>query len=310
MNELIVLFSVGSLPVTAYALCLAAGMLAAALLTAALGRRNPGAAPALSMALVVTALAALGARLMYCVTNLSYILVDLGGPDFLWQPWQGGYTLYGAILGGMAGILLYAKVTGRKAAPLMNLAAPGAALMLTAARLAEFFTGQGLGKLIEDESLHFFPIAVESVWEDWAMPVFFYEAVAALVILFVTLRLQQNGGHAAETFIILLGVTQVLLESWRMDEFIRFGFVRFNQVASAVMMAGVLAIRVVRAVRARGWKPWTILRMVLFLACIGVVILIEFALDKSAIDNRLLYVVMALTLVMMGASLLVENRRA
>lgn len=310
MNELVILFSIGSLQVTAYALCVALGTLLGVLITVWIGRKRLGVDACLSLSLAVIPLAVLGARLTYWLTNLQYIQIDLGYGlfAFLWQLWEGGFTLYGAILGGMAGAWLYAHITRRPLREIFDLIAPGAALALAVIRLGEYFTGQGLGKLVEAEPLQFFPLAVTSLWEEWAMPVFFYEAVAALIIMAVTWSLIRRGGHAAEAFIALLGVTQVLLESWRMDEFIRFGFVRFNQIASAVMMAAVLAIRIARAVKRGGWSRWSVARIVLFLLGIGMVIAIEFALDKSTIDNRLLYVIMAGTLAVMGVSLLTEER--
>ena len=311
MNELLVLFSVGSLPVTAYALCLALGALLGVLVTVSLGRRRIGLDASLSLCLAVIPCAVVGARLFYLLTNFQYIQIDLGYQlgSFLLKFWEGGYTLYGAVLGGMAGAWLYGRAT-RKAIPvLLDLLAPGAALALALARLGEAFTGQGLGKIVDAEALHFFPLAVTDMWGDWCMPVFFYEALAAAVIAVIAWRLTRKGGPAAEVAIILLGLTQVLLESWRMDEFIRFGFVRFNQIVSAVLMAAVLALRIIRAVRARGWSAWQIVRIILFLAGIGIIIAIEFALDKSTIDNRLLYVVMAGTLAVMGVSLLLGERR-
>ena len=45
--------------------------------------------------------ALVGARVLYMLARYSYIMVDLGGSSFFWQFWQGGYTLYGGILGGM-----------------------------------------------------------------------------------------------------------------------------------------------------------------------------------------------------------------
>ena len=45
--------------------------------------------------------ALVGARVLYMLARYSYIMVDLGGSTFFWQFWQGGYTLYGGILGGM-----------------------------------------------------------------------------------------------------------------------------------------------------------------------------------------------------------------
>ncbi len=71
-------------------------------------------------------------------------MVDLGGSTFFWQFWQGGYTLYGGILGGMGAIALYAKLTKQKALPLLDAVTPGALLALCGLRLAEGFTGAGL----------------------------------------------------------------------------------------------------------------------------------------------------------------------
>ena len=311
MNELVMLFSVGPLPVTAYALCLTLGALLGALVTVALGRRRLGLDASLSLCLTVLPCALIGARLLYFLTNLQYIQIDLGYSlgSFLWQPWEGGYTLYGAVLGGLAGVWLYARLTHKPFAVLIDLIAPGAALALALARLGESFTSQGLGKIIDSEALHFFPLAVQDVWGDWAMPVFFYEALAAAIIAVIAWQVLRRGGPAAEVAIVLLGLQQVILESWRMDEFIRFGFVRFNQIVSAVLMAAVLALRIARAVRSRGWSAWQTLRIILYLVGIGVIIAIEFALDKSTIDNRLLYVVMAGTLAVMGISLLAGDRR-
>ena len=312
LSELPVLFPVGSLPVTVYASCIALAALAACLITVALGRLKIGLDGSLSLCLAAIPCAVLGARLCYLLTNLQYIQIDLEYSigRFLWQLWEGGYTLYGAVLGGTAGIWLYARATRRPFAVLLDHAAPGAAVALMIARLGEYFTSEGIGKFIDDEALQFFPLAVQDTWGDWSMAVFFYEALAAVVIAIVTWRLLRHDGPAAEVFIILLGLTQILLESWRMDELIRFGFVRFNQIVSAVLMAAVLALRIIRAVRARGWSPWQTVRIILFLAGIGVIIAIEFALDKSTIDNRLLYVVMAATLAVMGVSLLAGDRVA
>ena len=312
MNELVVLFQIGRLSVTGYSLCLTLGALLGAALTVGLGCRRIGTDASLSLCLAVLPCALLGARLFYCLTNIQYIQVDLESSffGFLFSPWEGGFTLYGALLGGMAGLWLYAFATHRSACDLLNLAAPGAALALMLARLGEYFTSQGLGKIVEVEALQRFPLAVPDLWGDWAMPVFLYEALAAGVIAVITWRLACRKGPAAEVFIILLGLTQILLESWRMDEFIRFGFVRFNQLASAILMAVVMALRLTRAAKAKGWFAWLTVRIALFLAGIGIIIAIEFALDKSSIDNRVLYVVMTATLAAMGVSLLVEGRGA
>ena len=312
MNELVILGQLGPFTLTAYALCLLAGAAAAVALTAYLGRRNPGVNACLSMGMAAIVGAVIGGRLVYCLTQWEFILVDLGGAAFMAQPWQGGYNMYGALLGGLAGVLIYARATKKPADALLDLAAPGAALAICAGRLGEAFTSQGLGAYVDSEALQRFPFAVENLWGDWQLPVFVYEAAAALVTMIVCLCLVRGGrrpaGRVAEVFLALISLCQIMLESLRADEFIRFGFVKFNMLAAAVALGAVIGLSVWRQVKRRGWKPWQILRLILFAATILVVILIEFALDKSPIDNRLLYAVMALMLTLMGVSVLREGK--
>ena len=312
MNELVILGQLGPFTLTAYALCLLAGVAAAVALTAYLGRRNPGVNACLSMGMAAIVGAVIGGRLVYCLTQWEFILVDLGGAAFMAQPWQGGYNMYGALLGGLAGVLIYARATKKPADALLDLAAPGAALAICAGRLGEAFTSQGLGAYVDSEALQRFPFAVENLWGDWQLPVFVYEAAAALVTMIVCLCLVRGGrrpaGRVAEVFLALISLCQIMLESLRADEFIRFGFVKFNMLAAAVALGAVIGLSVWRQVKRGGWKPWQILRLILFAATILVVILIEFALDKSPIDNRLLYAVMALMLTLMGVSVLREGK--
>ncbi|MGN0777937.1 MAG: prolipoprotein diacylglyceryl transferase family protein [Aristaeellaceae bacterium] len=333
MQELVKLGQLGPLTLTAYALCLTVGAAAAVLLTAVLGRKNPGVNAALSMSMAGIVGAMLGGRLLYCLTQLEFILVDLGGAAFMLKPWEGGYTMYGALLGGMAGVTLYARATKRSAGRLLDLAAPGAALAIAAGRLGEAFTGQGLGAYVENEALHMFPFAVQNLYEDWQLPVFAYEAAVAVAVLLVCLCLlrgswlmnnassgvvlvmcrclqgsRHRAGRVAEVFLALVSLCQIMLESLRADEFIRFGFVKFNMLAAAAVIGVLMGLSVWRRVRHGGWKPWQMIRLVLLAVTVTVVILIEFALDKSPVDNRLLYAVMALMLSVMGISVLREGK--
>lgn len=310
MSETQILLTFGSFTVTAFGVCLALGAALAVVLTVLAGRKNPGVNSSLSLSMAVGLGALLGARALYCLTMLDFILVDLGGAGFIPQLWQGGYTLYGAVLGGGAGAWLYARVTKTNLARVLDVAAPGAAVVLMAERIGERFTSQGLGDYIEDEAMMRFPFAVESAWGDWQVPVFMYEALAALVIAAVLLCMVNRArpGRTAETFIILLGVTQIILESLREDEFIRFGFVRLNQLAAALTMAAVFFGRLAGRVKHGGWTKWQITRTVMFLAGVVIIILLEFALDKSTIDNGILYGVMAATLAMMAVAQLHDGK--
>lgn len=313
MQDIVILRQLGPFTLTAYALCLLCGAAAAVLLTVLLSRKTLGLDASLSLSLCAMAGALIGARLLYCITMLSSILVDLGGMSFLVQPWQGGYNMYGAIFGGIAGVALYARFTHRPLPTLLDHAAPGAALAIMVGRLGEYFTSQGLGHFVETEALQHFPFAVPNLYQDeWQLPVFVYEAFAALIVMLVCLHLLRKGkaGRTAEVFCALISLCQILLESLRADEFIRFGFVKFNMLAAALMLAALLTLSLRRTLAQHGWKRYQVVRLVLFVLAAVVVILIEFALDKSPIDNRLLYAVMAATLAVIGVSVLHEGKAA
>ena len=91
------------------------------------------------------------------------------------------------------------------------------------------------------------------------------------------------------TALLLYACCQVVCESLRVDSCPRVGFVRVSQVISAVV---ILAVTLIRALRAGGRRQ-AALRAVAMLACAGLVGGIEWALDKTPVDNRILYLVMA-----------------
>ena len=270
--------------ITGYSVCIAAGAALAVALTAVITRLKGGKlADGLSLALVSGAFALIGARVLYCVLQWSYIMNDLGGTWlFPVQLWQGGYTMYGALLGGLLGGLIWAKATGKGFGKLADALVPGMLLLIAAGRLGEYFTVQGGGNDRATEALSMLPLTKADYWGDPVLAVCGLAVIVAIVALIVTLvQLMQRApaGRAAENGLIIVSAWQILLESLRGDELIKFGFVRLNMIAAAVVLAAILAGRVIRSVKQTGWKAWQIGRIVLLLAGAGVVIAIEFALD-------------------------------
>lgn len=273
------------LPVTAYALCLTAALCAALALLAAQCRRlslRPGTA--LTMALWMLPLGLAGARLFYCLARLSFFMeVGLGS---MLKMWNGGFALWGALGGAVLGAVIAARQTHQRPALLLDaLAAPGA-LAIALCRLAEYFSGEGIGMYVEDERFCFFPLAVCNQYEEWYWAIFLLEALVALVILGVLLRRARPAGDTARLFLILYSASQVLLESMRRDNFLRWLFVRVSQLTAALVMAGLMLyalIHLARAGRLHGAAlRGTIASWAVFLACTGIIIALEFAIDKSA----------------------------
>lgn len=258
----------------------------------AAGEKRPCAA---ALTLCVLPCGLIGARLVYCLTRLNGAVADLG-LAFIPQLWFGGYSIVGAMLGGALGVWLYARGSKLKLATLLDAAIPAVLLVIAVARGAEAFTSEGLGDVLDSENLCFFPFGLADEYGDFYIPVFFWEALAALCILIYTL-LRQRKGHldgAALMGLLLLCASQVFLESLREDDSIRFGFVRFNQLVSA---AGLLGILLLWAHQKKTPRPVLTKRLIVFFVLVVLMIGIEFALDKTMLNHVFLYAVMITSLI-------------
>ena len=286
--------------VTVYGICVALAALFAVLLLCAQlraeARRTVGCGAIgcighvqpLRLAVFCIPAAFVGARLLFCLVRFGFFFVELG-PLSVLNTRMGGFLLYGAVFGAMLAAAAVARHDGVSVVTALDdLAAPGM-LSVLICRLAEGTTGEGVGAWVENETIWHFPLAVQNEFGEWQYAVFVLEALVAAVLLVLLLVRRYAPGERIMTALLLYACCQVVCESLRMDSCPRVGFVRVSQVISAVV---ILAVTLICALRAGGRKRAAI-RTVVMLACTGVVGGIEWALDKTPIDNRILYLVMA-----------------
>ena len=239
------------------------------------------------LALVCTACALVFARLSYCLVRFEFYFAEMGLLSVL-KIQEGGFLLYGAVLGALGGAVWLAHHRGGSAADTLDeLAAPGL-VAVAAARLGEWTTGEGLGAWIESEALMRLPFAVMNEYEEWQLAVFLFEAAVALILLVPVLREKRGEGRRMETALLLYACCQIVLESLRMDSCLKIGFVRVSQVMSAVV---ILAVTMLRGFRFGGRKAM-LCRAVPVALCTAVIGGLEWALDKTPVNNMLLYAVM------------------
>ena len=303
----------GSLTLYPYGLALCAATALALTFSALSFRRGGLKAGALSwFALLGIPLGVLGARLAYCLAALDWVLQE--GFGFFFQLNRGGYMLYGALAGCALALWLTSRITGEGFARMADRLAAPAMVLILLGRLAEGLVGQGYGWCVEDwfmedsgmslfvlEDPSFFyrlPFAVPDMYDNYNWAVFIFEALAAGVIALILLRMKpRRTGARAMLALLLYAATQILCESLRQDAVLRWGFVRINQVIGAVLIAGMLALCVLRAPQRSPRQIGGLFAGML--ACMGVVIAMEFALEKkiSAIEfvpMDVCYVLMAL----------------
>lgn len=271
------LFKIAGLGISLYALLIALSVAICLGLGAWLMRRAriPGRVSSIFLLLAIP-LGIIGSRLLY---GLIYLSDTLEEPMRLLQLQEGGYTLYGAGLGVLLAILLATKAGELPFMRLADVLAQAIALMIACARLLEGTAGMGYSLYITNETLWFFPISVyDSYWEAWALALFVPAGLFALGLAFVLLRDQSKPGTGNRFYLLLFlyAVMQIWFESLRRDGYARIGFIRVMQLLSAMVAGGVLLHWLVRS--GRGWR-YVLSLFAGFLACIGLVLLMEFAVE-------------------------------
>ncbi|MFI2364791.1 prolipoprotein diacylglyceryl transferase [Promicromonospora sp. NPDC019610] len=139
-------FSLGPLTIHTYALCLLAGIVAAAWITDRRLRAR-GAAPgiAVDVAMWAVPIGIVGARIYHVLTHLD----DFTGPGvdaWAWvRIWEGGNALFGSLLGGAVGVLIGCRISGLRFWSFADALAPGLLVAQAIGRLGNYVNQELFG---------------------------------------------------------------------------------------------------------------------------------------------------------------------
>lgn len=279
------------------------------------GRRLKPAARLWTVALGIL-FGLLGARLYYVLARLDLFL-EIGLNSFFstadedLQSWGAakGAAFWGAVGGVSLAALSAGKIAKERVSAILDALAPSAALAIALSRFGEYGIGEGIGPEVWEEGLQFFPLAVANEWGEWHYALFLLEGIVGLVIfaLLMTRGRRLKDGYRARMFLVLYSSSQIVLEALRRDNFLRWLFVRVSQVASAVVLLGLMIFGVLRWLKKPEGQRMSRKRLYwncgLFLLMVPVIILLEFAIDKSpTLSVSLAYLLEACCCVVMGAT--------
>ena len=289
-----VIIEVLGVKVYAFGLCVAIGTICSMIMLALLGkacRLKAGTTPLAALLAMVAGLVC--SRLGFCLMNQE--LGRLTPFSFWPQLAGGGWSMFGLVGGVFLGGWITAKIMKDRTAGVLDALSIAMLPVIIAERIAE--------NRIEDFDIS---RALDSRWlaesflavgEDEPCLATYYLAAAAalalLVFLLVRLPKQKRGGDTAVSFLLLFGAGAIVLESLRYDRFLSISFVGLQQILAAVM----LGIGVVLAwKRGRRKMPKTAAAALISLPLtVGIVLGLEFALDRTTWNKMLLYAVMILT---------------
>ena len=234
-------FNLFGLEIHFYGLMIALGIVAAVLLArfTAPKRQFNKDAP-FEIVLWVLPLAIVGARLYFLIFN--------GGP-WGWEAfavWNGGLAVYGSIIGGAVGAILYCVIRHKNFLDVADFVVPCLALGQCIGRIGCYFGGCCYGLEVENPSLQWFPMSVQ-IDGVWHYSTFFYESICDLIIcvvLCVLLNKTKTKGVVFAGYLIGYGFVRALIEGIR-GESLMLGAtgIRVSQLLSILLViAGVVLL--------------------------------------------------------------------
>ena len=239
-------YIIGKLPW--YGTLISAGVIAALLLCMREEkRRGLKEDTIIDLAFWAIPLALVGARIYYAVFNWQAFSDD---PLSVFRIWEGGIAIYGAIIGGLIGVLIFSKRRKMNPFILTDIIVPGLALAQGIGRWGNYFNMEAYGREITNTSLQFFPIGVQipgGSGYTWHMATFFYEScwdiVVFLLLWFVIRKRTEKPGTITLWYLLLYGVGRFFIEGLRTDSLMS-GRIRVSQLLSLalVIFAGTLLL--------------------------------------------------------------------
>ncbi len=236
------------------------------------------------LALWVVPMGILGARLYYVVFAWDTFAPD---PLSALYIWQGGLAIYGAIIGGLVAVVLFARRRKLPLGTLTDIIAPGLALAQAIGRWGNYFNMEAYGVQITSPAWQFFPIAVfipSPTGGAWHMATFFYESMwnlAVFVVLMLTRRRMHRTGDLTLWYFLLYGAGRLIIEGLRTDSLYAGSTLRISQVLAIYICLVVLAIFLLRCLRHNGLRRLLHLRSLPMLCCIALCIGVSLYLALS-----------------------------
>lgn len=237
-----IIFQFGPFAMRYYGLFIALGIVAGTWLTSKeLTRRGLDGALALDALFFIIPLGFIGARLYHVMTDWQ---LYTNNPMGVFEVWNGGLGIYGAVALGFVGAYIFSRVRGISLLTFADAAAPGIILAQAIGRWGNYFNQELFGRPSN------LPWAIEIApqnrpvgYEKFStfQPTFLYESIwnllVALALLWIARRFSDRlkRGDIFLLYVSLYSVGRFFVETLRIDVAFPVGDFRGNLFVSSVL---------------------------------------------------------------------------
>ncbi|MBQ7884809.1 MAG: prolipoprotein diacylglyceryl transferase [Clostridia bacterium] len=243
MLNLIDGFSIFGLNIKFYGILMATAMLVGVLLACHNAKKRGLTADNIYvLALFILPLAVIGARLVYVLgADRTYSFLEV------FKIWEGGMSIYGGIIGGALGVLLFCIVYKKKFLDIADIACVSLILGQAIGRWGNFFNQEVYGNVVTNPSWQWFPFAVMLDNGEWHYALFFYEFLinlAIFAILMLIFKKTEKRGLVTSVYLISYGTIRFLLEPLRVAEYnlMLFGIKLSSLISAFAVLAGIVCL--------------------------------------------------------------------
>jgi len=188
----------------------------------------------------------IGARLYYCCLNYDFYLRF---PTEILAIRHGGISIHGAILGGLIGLIIFARRHKQSILKLCDATSVGLILAQSIGRWGNFFNSEAFGaptnlpwKLYIAPQYR--PIPFTDV--EYFHPTFLYESILdfiLFIILFSLIKFRKTGkkGNITLIYLLLYSIIRIFVETLRIDSVCYI----FGVPVAIVVSIGIMALAVI-----------------------------------------------------------------
>lgn len=200
-----------------------------------------------SVAIWAIILGFLGSKLLYWVVEWRRIVAD---PGFLLSTLRSGFVFYGALIGGVLGVFIYARKEKLPFFALIDLLIPSLVLGQAFGRIGCFLAGCCYGAPSHSPLAVVYPAGSSAPAGVPLLPTQLFESAFLFLLTFVLVRILKKHkpfGTVIGWYGVLYGVWRFIIEFFRSDERGAVGALSTSQfIGIFIILAGIAVLVLIR----------------------------------------------------------------